>query len=158
MVSTLADIRRDVEPFLRARGELLARLAADVTAPPGFEALHARFPVLSRPDSFFTVRERLAGATGPDADRLKALLRFIAEQVEAASAAEAEDEIRRFEAVSAPWEDQPDLTTSEALATLPRERSRERRVLLERSLDRHLDAHSGPYARRLEAGGRVAEA
>lgn len=154
---TVAALRQQLEPFLRDRNETLLEHARDTQRPPSLQRVFAEHAPLARPETFHQVREALAGASPDAAPRLRRLAEFVALQVAAAPLAENAEQIAKSEAQATPWEREPALTFAEGLVALPREPSRERRVVLERALDRYLSEHTSAYARRVDATTRAAE-
>lgn len=154
---TVEGLGQEVEAFLRDRNETLLDHARDTGKPPALQRVFAQHAVLTRPETFSMVREALEGAQADAAPRLRRLAGFLALQIAAAKRAEADEWIASTEARATPWDKEPGLTFAEGLLALSREPLRERRILLERALERHLVDHSSPYARRVDAYARTAE-
>lgn len=154
---TVAGLRQEVEAFLRDRNETLLEHARDTGKTPALQRVFAQHAVLTRPETFSMVREALEGAQADTAPRLRRLAGFLALQIAAAKRAEADEQIATTEARATPWDKEPGLTFAEGRLALSREPQRERRILLERALDRHLVDHTAPYARRVDSYARTAE-
>jgi hypothetical protein len=114
--------------------------------------LYKEFPELSDPETFAQLRE--------SPGRPSVWLEFVATQVEEARAAAANEGVAALEISPALPSIglEPPLSIREAVASIPHERSRERREKLENALAAALAIHQDAYARRSAAADEAAQA
>lgn len=149
-----------LDEFLYELGGLHYRYGSGLSAELPLGALYQRFGELSRPETFLSLRELVQDErTDPRLrTRLALWLEFLAGQVEDAQVAPELEEIAAFEArAQLPAAEGP-LPFREAIALLSRETERTRRAAMETGLGQILWENQTPYARRLEAAARTAQA
>jgi hypothetical protein len=152
MELSIKSLRSRVDPFLAELGTLYYRHGAGLSPALPLVELHRRFPELGQPEAFTLVREALERRSMEEDDkrRARALLEFLASQVEERLAAEAVEEIAVLEGaqVAVP---NGTLPFREAVAQLSSEAERAGRDLMEQALGGFLFENQRPYARRREA-------
>src|SRR5215211_6303267 len=99
MELSIKSLRNRVDPFLAELGTLYYRHGAGLSPTLPLVNLHHSFPELSQPDAFTLVREALERRSMEEDDkrRARALLEFLACQVEDRIAADAVEEIAAME-------------------------------------------------------------
>jgi len=163
MASSLDALRAQIEPYLRELGTFHSRNGAGLDPGESLRGLRAQYRALSSPDAFHAVRDAQGGKAEDDDGprRLRRLLELLAGEVEERFSADALDEIATLEArATVPLGPSGEETLSfhRAMARLPRETARLKRTALENALGRFLYDNTGPYARKVEATARTAEA
>jgi hypothetical protein len=157
MELSIKSLRNRVDPFLAELGTLYYRHGAGLSPTLPLQDLHRRYSELSQPDAFALVRAALQQRSMEEDDkrRARALLEFLASQIEDRLAAEALEEIASLEGaqVAVP---NGTLPFREAVAQLPGESSRARRDLMEQALAGFVFENQRPYARRVEAAQEAA--
>lgn len=157
----LLSVRTRLDDFLAELATLQYRHGAGLASDFPVARLHASFPELSSPETFAAASEALEKARGKDdplaVRRVQLLRELVASQVEEALAARPAEAIATLEARSRLPVDDQTLSLPEALFQLPREPSRARRALLERTTGNFLWDHRGPYGDRREAALATAE-
>jgi hypothetical protein len=152
MELSIKSLRDSVDPFLAELGTLYYRHGSGLSPTLPLVDLYRRYSELGQPEAFALVREALERRSMEEDDkrRARALLEFLASQVEDRLAAEAVEEIASLEGaqVAVPNGTQP---FRDAVAQLPVEPSRARRDLMEQALSGFLFENQRPYARRRDA-------
>lgn len=146
-----------IEVLIQERAELGRALASGRASELPLQRLYYTHRELTRPDTFFELREAWEGASAELRERLTAVCLFLVELAEDAHAAEAHEQLATWEGTFSPWRDQPGVSVLDALRELPREPVRARRVILSQSLQRELQDQDRAYARAIEARFVVAE-
>jgi hypothetical protein len=157
MELSIKSLRNSVDPFLAELGTLYYRHGAGLSPTLPVADLHRSFSELSQPDAFALVREALERRS-MEADakrRARALLEFLATQVEDGLAAESVEQIASLESAQVAGPNGT-LPFREAVAQLPAEPLRARRDLMEQALAGFLFENQRPYARRREAAPEAA--
>lgn len=148
-----------LDELLSERAELERAYRAGRTTELPLPRLFHAFRAVTRPDTFFELREALEGAPAGSALRaqLERVCRALCELGADARAAESLEAIAHFEATFAPWRELPGVPVLDALRLLPREPVRARRLLLSQAVGRELRDHRRPYAAVIDARFEVAE-
>lgn len=155
----LQRLRQRLDPYLSEVADWSARFNSGRPVDEPLAAIRARYPGFGDREVFLHVSEA-AAATHADPEeprRLKALRRFLAEELCVRASQDADDQIARFEREATVPLGEETLSFRAARARLPHESSRQRRTLLEKSLGDLLFAHTGPFAQRIEAQQRTAD-
>ena len=157
MELSIKSLRNRVDPFLAELGTLYYRHGAGLSPNLPLTELFDEFPELGRPEAFTLVREALERRTMEEDDRrrARALLEFVASQIEDRLAAGAVEEIAALEGAQVAGPNGT-LPFREAVAQLPAEPTRARRELMEQALSGFLFENPRPYARRREAANQTA--
>ncbi len=159
-------LRSELEPFLSALAHVHYRRGAGLAAGRSDEEsvadVLAAYPAFCRPETFQMVEESLRRAQAKEAQdavrRFRALRELLATQVEDAFAGPAQAEMDRLQAEGEVVTPTGRRTFAEACAQLPTEEDRLARAATERALSAFLRDHASPYARRVEAAARCAQA